>query len=276
MGGSLVLQHGGTNRAAGGPVSAPRSGMGLILFETAGIWLHKIFYRSQGIPWIFHNLRRFLSGPATMLDPVGLFSPRDAIVHHVLQTFHRHPLYDLVLLRAHEDGMEEMARAGRPDRRRHPPAPARAGVADRGRLVPRAAAPRDRRVPRRPAQPARSIPPGWSRTRDIMLAMDQFKDIARLHALRGAPARRMGAAIAAWLAVGFDESIGSAGWELKLGPRAHPGGGWTDVRIPCPSASLGGPCASERSNSRPPCCSHRWRRSPICRSAPSARSSASG
>src|SRR5262245_7475595 len=28
----------------------------------------KLFYRSQGIPWIFHNLRRFLSGPATMLD----------------------------------------------------------------------------------------------------------------------------------------------------------------------------------------------------------------
>ena len=40
----------------------------------------KIFYRSQGIPWVFHNLRRFLSGPATMLDPIGLFSPRDAIV----------------------------------------------------------------------------------------------------------------------------------------------------------------------------------------------------
>src|SRR4051812_41589152 len=25
----------------------------------------KLFYRSQGIPWIFHNVRRFLSGPAT-------------------------------------------------------------------------------------------------------------------------------------------------------------------------------------------------------------------
>src|SRR4051812_17006694 len=69
----------------------------------------KIFYRSQGIPWVFHNLRRFFSGPATMLDPVGLFGPRDAIVHHVLQTFHRHALYDLVLLRAHEGGVEAMA-----------------------------------------------------------------------------------------------------------------------------------------------------------------------
>ena len=29
----------------------------------------KLFYRSQGIPWVFHNLRRFISGPATMMDP---------------------------------------------------------------------------------------------------------------------------------------------------------------------------------------------------------------
>src|SRR6266446_4566763 len=68
----------------------------------------KLFYESQGIPWIFHNVRRFISGPATVLDPVGLFAPRDAIVEHVLQTFHRHPVYDLVLLRAHEHGVEEM------------------------------------------------------------------------------------------------------------------------------------------------------------------------
>jgi len=62
------------------------------------------------------DLRRLISGPATMLDPIGLFAPRDALVHHVLQTFHRHPLYDLVLLRAHEDGVEAMEflrRAGR-------------------------------------------------------------------------------------------------------------------------------------------------------------------
>ncbi|MEO8214802.1 MAG: hypothetical protein ABI560_16495, partial [Myxococcales bacterium] len=70
----------------------------------------KMFYRSQGIPWFFHNLRRFLSGPATVLDPAGLFSPRDTIVHHVLQTFHRHPVYDLVLLRGFPDGLDAMER----------------------------------------------------------------------------------------------------------------------------------------------------------------------
>src|SRR6059058_4372283 len=73
----------------------------------------RLFYRSQGIPWVFHNLRRIIAGPATMLDPIGLFSPRDAIVEHVLQTFHRHPLYDLVLLRAHEGGVEAMAAQAR-------------------------------------------------------------------------------------------------------------------------------------------------------------------
>src|SRR6478672_4011487 len=73
----------------------------------------RIFYRSQGIPWGFHNLRRFLSGPATMLDPIGLFAPRDALVQHVLQTFHRHPVYDLELLSAHEHGIEEMSRQAR-------------------------------------------------------------------------------------------------------------------------------------------------------------------
>jgi hypothetical protein len=36
----------------------------------------RLFYASQGIPWGFHNLRRFISNPATMMDPAGLFSPR--------------------------------------------------------------------------------------------------------------------------------------------------------------------------------------------------------
>jgi hypothetical protein len=39
------------------------------------------FYRSQGIPWTFHNLRRVVAFPSSMIDPVGLFSPRDTIIH---------------------------------------------------------------------------------------------------------------------------------------------------------------------------------------------------
>ena len=67
----------------------------------------KEFYKSQGVPWVFHNVRRFIAYPTTMMDPVGLFSSRDTIIQHVLQTFHRHATYDL-LLRSHEDGLAEM------------------------------------------------------------------------------------------------------------------------------------------------------------------------
>src|SRR5690349_16540582 len=70
----------------------------------------RIFYASQGIPWVFHNLRRFLAGPATMLDPVGLFSPPQAIILHLLQTFHRHPIYDMMLLSATPGALDDLER----------------------------------------------------------------------------------------------------------------------------------------------------------------------
>ena len=88
------------------------------------------------------------------------------------------PLYDLVLLRAHEGGVEAMAAQARADPRRHAPAPARADVADRGRRVPRRAcrATSPRSPPTRTSRRGRS-PPGWSTSPHLMLAMDQFKDV---------------------------------------------------------------------------------------------------
>jgi hypothetical protein len=178
----------------------------------------KIFYRSQGIPWVFHNLRRFVSGPATMLDPIGLFAPRDALIHHVLQTFHRHPLYDLVLLRAHEGGLEAMAAQARQILEgTHPHQRALASLIEDGAYHPRL--PRDiAAFQADPHEPARPIPAGLVRGADLMLAMDQFKDVggfvryaSRLHV--GA-----GAAIAAWLAAGWDETLGGV-LGRKLGPR---------------------------------------------------------
>ena len=68
------------------------------------------FYRTQGIPWGYHNFRRFVAYPTTMMDPVGLFLAKDSIIQHVLQTFHRHATYDMVLLRGHEGGLEAMKR----------------------------------------------------------------------------------------------------------------------------------------------------------------------
>jgi hypothetical protein len=126
----------------------------------------RLFYRSQGIPWVFHNLRRFISGPATMLDPIGFFAPRDAIVHHVLQTFHRHPLYDLVLLRAHEGGVEAMeAQARQIIEGTHPHQRALTSLIEDGAYHGRL--PRDiaafEEDPHRPAARSR---PGWSRKRN--------------------------------------------------------------------------------------------------------------
>jgi hypothetical protein len=170
----------------------------------------KLFYRSQGIPWGFHNLRRLISGPATMLDPIGLFAPRDALIHHVLQTFHRHPVYDLVLLRAHPDGVAEMARqAHQINAGTHPHQRALASLIEDGSYHARL--PRDiAAFEADPHVPARLIPSALVRDPHLMLAMDQFKDVRGY--VRYASRLRVGltSAIAAWLAAGFDEALGDA------------------------------------------------------------------
>jgi hypothetical protein len=178
----------------------------------------RVFYRSQGIPWVFHNLRRFLSGPATMLDPMGLFSPRETIVHHVLQTFHRHPVYDLVLLRAHPGGLESMeAQTAALLAGHHPHQRALSSLIEDGayhaRLPAEIAA-----FAANPLLPARPIPAGLLPDPMLMLAMDQFKDVAGF--VDYAARLRVGwpAAIRGWLAAGFDETVGGP-LGIKLGPR---------------------------------------------------------
>ena len=177
----------------------------------------KVFYRSQGIPWIFHNVRRFLSGPATMLDPIGFFAPRDALVHHVLQTFHRHPVYDLVLLRAHPDGVAEMAQQIAQLRNGvHPHQQALTSLIEDGAYHARlpadiAAFAAD------PLMPPRPIPPGLLSDPHLMLAMDQFKDVRGLARYASRLHVGLAAAIWAWLAAGFDESLGPL-LHLRLSP----------------------------------------------------------
>lgn len=177
----------------------------------------KLFYRSQGIPWVFHNVRRFLSGPATMMDPVGLFSPRDAIIAHVLQTFHRHPVYDLVLLRAHESGVEELEAQTRAVLAgTHPSARALRSLIEDGsyhqRLLDEIA-----EFERDPHVAARPIPDGLVDDRHVMLGMDQFKDMRGFTAY--ASRLRVSAfdALRAWTEVGFNETVGSL-LGRRLGP----------------------------------------------------------
>ncbi|HEY0713049.1 MAG TPA: hypothetical protein VGF45_10270, partial [Polyangia bacterium] len=178
----------------------------------------KSFYASQGIPWGFHNLRRFLSGPATMMDPVGLFSPRDTLIHHVLQTFHRHPVYDLALLAAHEGGLDAMeAQADALLAGRHPHQAALASLIEDGSYHARL--PRDIAAFRAaPHAPARDIPANLLHDAEMMLGMDQFKDLRGL--CRYASRLKVGrlGGLRAWLAVAFDVTLGSL-VRVRLGPR---------------------------------------------------------
>jgi hypothetical protein len=179
----------------------------------------KLFYRSQGIPWIFHNLRRLVSGPATMLDPAGLFAPRDTLIEHVLQTFHRHPVYDLVLLRGFSDGLDQMeAQARQVVAGNHPEQRALASLIEDGsyhqRLVDEVRAFRAD-----PFMPARPIPPGLVADSLLMLAMDQFKDLRGFTSYAARLRVGLAAALGAWLEVAWNETLGGV-LKLRIGPSA--------------------------------------------------------
>lgn len=66
------------------------------------------YYRSKNITFAFHALLRFLDDPATMMDPTGFMSHRDAIIGHLMQVTHADPIYDLQLLAAIDDGLTEL------------------------------------------------------------------------------------------------------------------------------------------------------------------------
>ena len=170
----------------------------------------KKFYASQGIPWTTHNLKRFVAYPTTMMDPVGLFIPKNSIIQHVLQTFHRHATYDMVLLRAHEDGPEEMQRqldqlaAGT-----HPHQRSLEALVEDGSYHDRLR----RDVPEFVANPhveARPIPDHLVPEPALMLAMDQFKDVRGYIAY--ASRLQVGAwdALKAFAYLAINETIGGA------------------------------------------------------------------
>ena len=176
------------------------------------------FYRTQGIPWVFHNVRRFMAYPTTMMDPVGLFSSRDSIIQHILQTFHRHATYDLVLLHGHERGLEEMQRqldqlqAGTHVHQR-----SLDSLVEDGSYHARLR----RDVPEfigDPLIPARPIPEGLSSDPHLMLAMEQFKDIRGY--TRYASRLQVGwfGVLKAFLRLGFNETIGDL-VGVSIGPK---------------------------------------------------------
>lgn len=66
------------------------------------------YYREQGIDFGFHQVLRFLDEPASLADPLGLMSTRDAIIGHLMQVVHASAVYDLELLRIFDDGLTEL------------------------------------------------------------------------------------------------------------------------------------------------------------------------
>lgn len=66
------------------------------------------YYEGKGINFRFHTLLRFLDDPASIIDPTGFNSTRDAIIGHVMQVVHANPDYDLQLLESFEGGLDEM------------------------------------------------------------------------------------------------------------------------------------------------------------------------
>jgi hypothetical protein len=66
------------------------------------------YYRRKGIDFRFHTLLRFLDDPASLVDPTGFNSTRDAIIGHVMQVVHANPRYDLELLASFPDGLAQL------------------------------------------------------------------------------------------------------------------------------------------------------------------------
>lgn len=70
----------------------------------------KEYYAMLGINYTFHSFLRFLEEPASMTDPLGLFTSCDDLIAHVLQVVHTNPEYDFQLIEMFDNGLEELER----------------------------------------------------------------------------------------------------------------------------------------------------------------------
>lgn len=80
-------------------------------FDMLRFWISPAaaeYYASKGIHFGFHQALRVLDDPASMIDPIGLLSERDVIIGHLMQVVHANPRYDLELLEAHDDGLDQL------------------------------------------------------------------------------------------------------------------------------------------------------------------------
>ena len=178
----------------------------------------KEFYRSQGIPWGFHNFRRFVAYPTTMMDPVGLFSSRDTIIQHVLQTFHRHATYDLVLLRGHENGLKEMKRQlDQVSAGDHLHQRSLDSLVEDGSYHARLQHDVSEFI-ENPLVPARALPENLVDNQYLMLAMDQFKDVRGYTSYASRLSVGVLDVLKAFIQVAFNETVGEV-FSVTVGPK---------------------------------------------------------
>ncbi len=137
----------------------------------------RVYYELRGIDFTFHNLRRFLDHPASMMDTSGFFAQRDTIVHHILQSTHRHPIYDFQLLVAHEGGLEELRRRTRLALAGEHPRQQRFDLLVEDPTYYARLGPQVERFCDDPAEQAVFVPPDHTGDPLLHLGMDQFKDL---------------------------------------------------------------------------------------------------
>ena len=175
------------------------------------------FYAAQGIPWTSHNLRRFVAYPTTMMDPVGLFLTSDGIIQHVLQTFHRHATYDLVLLTAHPGGLASMQeQLAALEAGEHLHQASLDSLIEDGSYHDRLRRDVDAFVAD-PHVPARSIPDGLADDPLLMLAMDQFKDVRGYARYASRLTVGYGASLRAFVELAVHETVGGV-FGFRVGP----------------------------------------------------------
>jgi hypothetical protein len=68
------------------------------------------YYRQMRINYWMHVTLRWLDDPASLADAIGLFSERDTIIGHLMQVVHVNAVYDLQLLSAYDDGLDDLER----------------------------------------------------------------------------------------------------------------------------------------------------------------------
>jgi hypothetical protein len=66
------------------------------------------YYQERDTSFAFYQWLRFVEEPASVVDPVGLFTSQDGIIAHMMQVAHDNPQYDLELLQMFDDGVSEL------------------------------------------------------------------------------------------------------------------------------------------------------------------------